>query len=332
MEEYTIIIALVQLLSAVVLFFIVNWIGSKSISIGYIQLSTSFTEDTYPAFNFLFKVIAPPVFLVLYSTFCQLLNADCLNTLCYLLVVYYWLFRALFIVITGKSRLENWSVYTIYSVCSIGISVGVYSLINNVEKILPDPRDLLNQLWLLIIIFLYNIFNNMVIGREKTIRRKESYISQQYRKFNKKYGRVVRDKCHNEFLEAVTFSIMIYENFNRPTIVRWVEYLRFWITRREHTLGIMQVKTPKYITDLESIELAIERIKKSVSKINSDSNVGSEFSCYTALDAITFEYNGGSANYDGETSDIFKYLITNYYKNAEVDCVRIIPQGENPSC
>lgn len=232
MSDYTLLVGIIQFLAAVVLFFIVNWIGSKSISVGYIQLSTSIAEDSSPAFNFLFKVIAPPVYLVLYATICQTSNANWLNVNCYLLVIYYWAFRGLFILATGKCRLTNWITFGLYALFSIGISYGIYKVLNDVDKILPDPKDLLNQLWLLIIIFLYNILNKMEFGRDRTIRRKESYLSRQFMVFNTKYGSLVHSKCQNEFLEAIVFAIMIYENFNRPRVVRWIEYARFFLQRK----------------------------------------------------------------------------------------------------
>ena len=63
--EYCWYIAITHVALAVVLFFIVNWIGARAISVGYMQMSVVIQEDTAPAFNFLFKVLAPVVFIVL---------------------------------------------------------------------------------------------------------------------------------------------------------------------------------------------------------------------------------------------------------------------------
>ena len=63
--EYHWYILLTHLALSVVLFFIVNWIGARAISVGYMQMNIVIQEDTAPAFNFLFKVLAPVVFLVL---------------------------------------------------------------------------------------------------------------------------------------------------------------------------------------------------------------------------------------------------------------------------
>ena len=52
------------------------------------------------------------------------------------------------------------------------------------------------------------------------------------------------------------------QDFNRPRVVRWIEYIRFWITKKPHSLGIMQVQTNKYINDETSIRLAVRKICK----------------------------------------------------------------------
>ena len=52
-------IALVHFALAIILFFVVNWIGARAVSVGYMQLDIAIQEDAAPAFNFLFKVLAP---------------------------------------------------------------------------------------------------------------------------------------------------------------------------------------------------------------------------------------------------------------------------------
>ena len=61
----------------------------------------------------------------------------------------------------------------------------------------------------------------------------------------------------------MVYAIMIYENFNRPKFVRWIEYVHFLVNTKPHTLGIMQVTTSKWINDRQSIILAIEKILTS---------------------------------------------------------------------
>lgn len=147
-------------------------------------------------------------------------------------------------------------------------------MLESVEQILPSPRSLLDQLWILIIMFLYSVLNNLQIGRKGTVKRKNDYIQTRYLRFKRKYDSFIKDILHNDFYEALTYSIMIYEDFNRPIVIRWIEYLRFFITKKPHTLGIMQIMTNTYINNEDSIRLAIYKIiqdSKGLMKQYSDS-------------------------------------------------------------
>lgn len=61
---YTCDIIIVHIILSIALFFIVNWLGLHAISVGYMQMSVVIKEDTAPAFNFLFKVLAPPIYIM----------------------------------------------------------------------------------------------------------------------------------------------------------------------------------------------------------------------------------------------------------------------------
>ena len=314
--EYYWYILLTHFVLSVALFFIVNWIGARAISIGYMQMDIVIQEDTAPAFNFLFKVLAPVVFIVLCAVGFEALGIPQFNNNIYFVTIFYWLFRIFWVLCSSRASLMNWWEQIIYWGASIGLSIWVYSLIESVEQILPSPRSLLDQLWILIIIFVYSILNKVQISREGTIRRKNNYINSRYNTLRKKYNAQIKDFFHNVFYEALTYSIMIYEDFNRPIIVRWVEYMRFWITKTPHTLGIMQVKTEKYINNEESIIQAMFIIK----------NLGNEFireyenseyreyytSISSAIGYIGRKYNGGGYKYQEEIESIFNIISPNY--------------------
>ena len=316
MSNYTLSIAMVHVIAAIVLFYLVNWVGARSISVGYMQMSIIAKEETAPAFNFLFKVLSPIVFLVLFIVTVQVLNHKEFVQASYLIVVYYWLFRTLVIILLGRRKLTNWKLHFIYWVASIVLSIWIYSLVEQVDKILPTPRSLLDQMWILIIMFLYNVFNNIELSRASTLKRKEDYICHQYTFFKKKYGIIISKHCRNEFYEAATYSILICENFNRPKFVRWIEYLRFFFTRTHHTLGVMQVRTNKYISDEESIVKAIDIIKqaglKHKQKIVTKENEYSYDSSNSALYEIAGSYNCNNEDYQSEVCSIYEAIKDNY--------------------
>lgn len=314
--EYYWYIALTHFALSVALFFIVNWIGARAISVGYMQMNIVIQEDTAPAFNFLFKVLAPVVFIVLSAVSFEVLGIPQFNKNIYFITIFYWLFRIFWVLCSSRGSLMNWWEQIIYWTVSVGLSIWVYSLIESVEQILPSPRSLLDQLWILIIIFVYSILNKVQISREGTIRRKNNYIISRYNTLKKKYDETIKTFFHNDFYEALTYSIMIYEDFNRPIIVRWVEYIHFWITKKPHTLGIMQVTTEKYITDKESIGQAMLIIQNLGNDfINEYEN--SEYREYytsvsSAIGYIGRKYNGGGYKYQEEIESIFETISHNY--------------------
>jgi hypothetical protein len=315
--DYSWYIALAHFALAVTLTFIVNWIGARAISVGYMQMDIVIQEDTAPAFNFLFKVLAPVVFLVLCAVAFEAANLSSFNSNIYFITIFYWLFRVLWILCSNRGSLTNWVEQFIYWVASIGLSVWIYSLIESVDQILPSSRSLLDQLWILIIVFVYSILNKVQISREGTIRRKTNYINSRFLSFRKKYDGTIKEFFHNDFYEALTYSIMIYEDFNRPVIVRYAEYLSFCITRKPHSLGIMQMTTDKYIDNKESIRLAMQKIVADSDKawmaMSKNTFIESIISSSYVASQIGHYYNPGDYNYASEIREIFNQISKSFY-------------------
>lgn len=308
-KEYFWYVGLAQFASAILLFFIINWIGSYSFSYGYTPISVFVNEDSDPAFNFIFKVIAPIVYLIIISALAQNFGFKYFINNCYLILIYYWLFRLIWKLSTQRGSLINWQEQIIYAICSIILSIWVYSIINNVEKILPDPKSLLDEFWLLIILFIYSVFKNTRIFKDKSSLIQEKYFTKQYTTFYKKYNNLICSFFKDDFYKAVTYSIMIYENFNRPPITRYIEYLKFYLSHKPHTLGIMQVKTSKFINNIESIKLAMEKIKNDSMNINKD-----RYYYYNGVvSQIAKQYNGGDYTYTEAVSHIFDFIATKFY-------------------
>lgn len=310
---YSWYIVLTHFALATILFFIVNWIGARAISVGYMQLNVVIQEDTAPAFNFLFKVIAPVVFIVLCAVFFEALDLNYFKTNIYFVVIFYWIIRILWVLCSSRGMLMNWVEQIVYWGVSIGLSLWVYSLMENVTQILPDPRSLLDQLWILIIVFLYSILNKVEFSRSGTIKRKNNYINSRYKTFRKKYNAIIHEFFQNDFYEALTYSIMIYEDFNRPIVVRWVEYLRFWIMRKPHTLGIMQVTTNKYINDKESIVLAMQKISLDNDDVMERYTDSPSPDINHVAFLIAAKYNPGDYSYASEVREIFEQIASTFY-------------------
>lgn len=312
-QHYDWSIAIIHFFVAFVSISIVNWFGSHSISVGYMQMSIAVKEETAPAFNLIFKALAPIVFFVFFVVAVQSVGSPQLVNFSYLIILYYWLIRAITIIIMGHARLLNWSIFFVYFGVSMGLSLWIYSLVEKVDKLLPDPRSLLDQLWILIIIFIYGIFNNLEISQKGSIKRKNKYINNKYHILKQRYGSIISYHCSNEFYEATTYAIMIYEDFNRPVIVRWIEYMHFFITKRPHTLGIMQVRTKKYISNEKSIIMGINIIKNATLKYKKENNPDSD-SPNDAVSQIAGIYNCNNEVYKSEVGEIFTTIKEKYSK------------------
>ena len=180
----------------------------------------------------------------------------------FLITIYYFAIRWITIIALNRSSLTNWFRQLIIGLTSIGLSYLLYkTLIIEKKNILPDPGELANELWIIIILFLYNVLNKLSFQNQVYYNRKSNYIESRYEKFKKRYGVIVNNIIQNEKLKCLTYSIMIYEDFNRPTIVRAIENISFWLTKKEHTLGIMQVKTMKFINNKKSVVLGVKKIQ-----------------------------------------------------------------------
>jgi len=161
----------------------------------------------------------------------------------------------------------NWYRQALYWISIIAISYFSYTeIIYKKENILPDFETVSNELWIIILIFLFHTLNQIRISSDKTIQRKENYLKSRLSHFKDKYGELVNEKTTNDKLKSIIYGLMIYEDFNRPKVARLVENARFKLTGKKHSLGLMQVQTTKFINDQKSVELGIEKVKKAYKK------------------------------------------------------------------
>ena len=303
-SQYTFGIAAIQCIVAVIIFFVTNWLGGHTpVDRGYVTLSLIAADDTMPAFNFVFKTLTPLAFLLANS---------------YMIIVYYWLIRGLYYTLRGAFYLANWPVFMIYMAVSVGIAMLIYGFVDSIDSILPSKEAFRDQLWILIVIFIYQVINQLQIDREGTEKRKHKYILKQAKLFKSKYGSIISSGCESLVDEGLVISIMIVENYNRPWLVRCVEYVVFFFRRKRMSLGIMQVKTSKFITEKQSVELGVERIvalrKHYIQELYAAlSNY--EKSLSNLINFVANEYNGYGDAYANEVEEIFYALYKDVFPN-----------------
>lgn len=303
---------------AVVLFLITNWIGKHSISVGYMQLSVVAKADDAPVFNFIFRTLSPVVYIVLVSGISYKVNADWVTKDIYLVTVYYFLFRALFNVLTGRLLLLNWITQAAYWVTSILMSYYIYTnFIANKDFLFPSKEDLGSALWLGIVAFLYLTFNKVSLPHARTLQRKKRYLENRYVRFQRQYHEIVDEIVENQEQEALAYAIIIYENFNRPKIYRLMEGLVFGLGIVK-TLGVMQIKSDKRISDEESVRLGCSKIvndyKVSESTIDEESRAlgWRHHRSYRIRQEVIAMYNRDDS-YVSEIDEILGNLATEHY-------------------
>jgi hypothetical protein len=272
-------------------------------------------EDA-PATNFLIRVVTPIVYLIIISSIIYYLRADQFIYNIYLVNIYYLIFRLAFALATGRRLLINWYRLIVYWLTIIAISYIAYDKVIKIKKnILPDFSSLSNELWIIILVFIFQLFNNIRFSPSLSKKRKDNYIKHQYIRFKRLYGATIKANTKNEVLEAVAYSILIYESFNRPYLARLIENLSFRITHKPHTLGVMQVLSNKIISDEESVDLGTKKIYDAYLKFQSRfQDVEKQYGDWGACYEIIADYNEG-LSYRDEVSTLTTTILDTFYKN-----------------
>ena len=128
---------------------------------------------------------------------------------------------------------------------------------------------------------------------------------------------MIKDITKNEALESVTYAILIYEDFNRPKIIRIIENIKHRFSNESHTLGVMQVRSDKLINDTESVILGTNKIVDSYNKYVRENTVeGEEIYEWNVINSIISDYNVGS-DYLYEVNDLSYEIRKLFYPNSK---------------
>ena len=320
-------ILLIQILLGIGLFFIINWIGKHSYSIGYMEISIFVKTEEAPALNFLIRVLTPVVYIIIVSTVLYYYRLDKYVWNIFLVNIYYILFRLLFNLLTNRGLLLNWYRQFLYWSAIVVISYFTYDKIIKVKtNILPDFTTVANELWIVILIFIFQVANNIRLTQDGTVKRKQNYLRTRYKHFKNLYGKKITEITQNEVLEAITYAILIYEDFNRPKIARIIENIKFRITKKPHTLGVMQVTSTKLLTDTESVILGTTKIFDTYKFYLQNRFEGNEeYYEWSMVDQIIGEYNTGTS-YGYEVNELVEIIKEEFYKGTK-DTLEIKKNG-----
>ena len=306
----------------------------------YGKFTFSSSENHDFSGNFFLKIVNPSIFLALVAVLGQWLECEAIISSFWLLVPCYWLWRLAFIIFRNLFVFLNLKYEGIACAISIILSESIFfaiikPLLAQNESLWISSTELRDGVWFAIITYIavtaWNImkksFSEQVLYPDE---KKEALIWKRYGLFEKRYGKYVNTELlkkyeskanKNELLKitCVLYAIMIYEDYNRPKLIRALEYVfKFFLPKKTMSLGIMQVRSPKIISNKKSISLALSSIisqfntsndtpeQKAISKHNPDDEYFMEvFSIYYILISKFMEdYSADVSN-----EDIESYMI-----------------------
>jgi hypothetical protein len=258
-----------QLALAVLLFFAVNWIGEHSSRFGYLQLSLVPRRDPAPAFNFLLKTLAPTAYIILTSTVFYVFKRHSFVNHIWLVAAYYFALRIFYNIILGRAPLLNW--LSMVTQAAVGITTAYLAYVHLIlpqRPLFPGVESIGNQLWIIIALFLYAVFNNVQTSSRRAVRRKNKYLRSRFEDLKSQYGQLIDGQFTEKYMELVAYAILIYETFNRPRVAQLIERIIFpW---GSHTLGPMQVRTTTRISNWESVVRGTQHLRAAFETTNGE--------------------------------------------------------------
>jgi hypothetical protein len=255
-----------------------------------------------PAFNFLLKTLAPSVYIILISTGLYAFKQQRLVNHIWLVVLYYFTLRLAYNLIFSRAPLLNWLATLTQIAVGSAAAYAVYRyLILPKRPLFPGADSIGDQLWVIIALFLYAILNNVQVATRRTVRRKNMYLRSRLQSLRQEYGPLIDGQFPERYMELVTYAILIYETFNRPLVAQFIERLVFpW---GSHTLGPMQVRTEKRISDKESVFLGVGKVRLAFEETNRELGDKKTYR-YEVIRKAVAKYNRDE-NY---VSDVFEVL------------------------
>ena len=150
----------------------------------------------------------------------------------------------------------------------MAISSGWLSSRVNISSLSPSFSGVVDNLWSTLIIALIiaiyiELFretpkaqaeNNLLLARKKTVAKHLTTIT-------KYHCATITESCQEYHVcRSLLLSILIYEDMNRPAIVRWLEQLCVRIPKVRLSVGLAQVQSDTPINDDDSIRIAAAKL------------------------------------------------------------------------
>ena len=293
------IFALIEMIIVRFICNVVMGLQYEYISIKYSEFKFANEKDRPIGLNILIQMIFPTCFIIVLAGIFYNYKIELIENI-YMVTIYYYLLRWIkIIIILNRLKLYDWK--SEIEMCLLGVIFSIviyYNFIIKTNHIFLSLEELREGISIAVILFILALIRNYIYNYEIVKSKQESqkkriYIKQKYVEFKEKYESFIDIGDVN--IKNLIYAIMIYEDYNRPKIVRVIEKLKFLITGHA-TMGIMQVYSTKIINDRESVILGVKKIVDEV-KREEKNNEFSEIN-------VIKHYNPGD-KYKNEVTYIF---------------------------
>ena len=250
---------------AVVLFFLVNWIGKHAIDFGYISTTLFEEPNESVALNFFIRALSPAVFIILISAVFVAVEKPAYRLGIVMVAPYYYVVRAGIIFLLNRHRLVSWPRYVGHAAFGIVAAALAYRyLILPNRSLIPNLETAGNELWLAMLAFLYAVANKIPLSGGPGARRRNAFVTTHYVMARRDFGEIINYKINDDLLKLLAYSVLIYEDYCRPPAIRAVERIAWW--KQVRTTGIMQVSSEGVLTDKESVNRGLDILLASWEK------------------------------------------------------------------
>lgn len=244
---------------ALVLFMLVNKIGEHATEFGYASSALFEEPNESLAFNFFIRALTPSVFMVALSAMAVAAGHADLRIGSYWIAIFYYIIRAAFILLMNMQKLVSWPRFAVHAGVGLAVAWLTYqALIIPNRSLLPDLDTAGNELWLAIFAFLYAVANKVKTSGNPGDRRRNAFVQESYARAERLYGSIIRKTTSDSTLQLTIYSVLIYEDYCRPPVIRTLERLWFW--KKERTTGVMQVASAEPLTDEESVKQGTDKL------------------------------------------------------------------------
>ena len=178
-------------------------------------------------------------------------------------------------VLSQKESLIEDSIYFKNILITFIIGLIIYNFyLLPVDNAFFNINEFKNFIWVLVILYLYQLFKNSNMKDKKIIKNNydkhfKEYVILNYAKFKNRYSYLIKVK--NKDIENVLYSMLIYESLVNSGLNKYLKRIRNRINQ-VNIYGIMNVNSNHFITDEESIVIVKDKLVKKYHHLKKDIN------------------------------------------------------------